>query len=38
MAAGAEKAAAVRAALRGGYVTILVVDEALAEQLVREPM
>jgi len=33
MAAGAEKAAAVQAALRGGFITILVVDQAIAEQL-----
>jgi len=36
MAAGAEKAAAVQAALRGGFMTILVVDEALAERLVQD--
>jgi len=33
MAAGAEKAAAVHAALRGGFITVLVVDQAIAEQL-----
>jgi deoxyribonucleoside regulator len=35
VAAGAEKAAAVRAALLGRFVTVLVVDEAIAEQLAR---
>lgn len=36
MAAGAEKTTAVRAALRGRFITVLVVDEALAERLVAE--
>jgi DNA-binding transcriptional regulator LsrR (DeoR family) len=33
LAAGAEKAVAVQAALRGGFVTALVVDEEIAERL-----
>ncbi len=33
LAAGAEKAVAVRGALRGGFVTALVVDEEIAERL-----
>ena len=37
MAAGPEKTAAVRAALKGGFITMLVVDEALAERLVADP-
>ena len=36
VAAGAEKMAAVRAALLGRFVTVLVVDEAIAEQLAVE--
>lgn len=35
VAAGAEKTAAVRAALLGRFVTVLVVDEAIAEQLAK---
>ena len=36
MAAGVEKTAAVRAALIGGFVTVLVADEAMAELLVQD--
>jgi DNA-binding transcriptional regulator LsrR (DeoR family) len=36
LAAGTEKATAVRAALRGGFVTALVVDEEIAEAIDEE--
>ena len=36
VAAGIEKAAAVRGALRGGFVTSLVVDEEIAEAIDEE--
>ena len=36
LAAGTEKAVAVRAALRGGFITALVVDEEIAEAIDEE--